>query len=324
MISFLFQRILQALLVMFVVSTIAFSIQSDLGDPTRELAALSMSEAERQVLRDELGLNDPFIQRYQRFLVAALHGDLGDSIFFKKPALDVILSKLPATLELVFGATFIIICLSLPAGMYAAIYPRARLSRFVMSSSTLGISMPVFLTGILLIYVFSVQLNWLPSYGRGELVHIIGSWDTGFLSFDGLAHLLLPCITLSSIMLPLFIRLVRSEMGEALQSEYVRFANAKGLSSRKIWYGHALRNTLLPVVTVGGVQIGVMVAYTLLTESVFQWPGMGFLFLEAVNRSDIPLITAYIVVVGGIFVFVNTLVDILYGFIDPRIRAGAQ
>ncbi len=320
MFAFFVRRLAQAALVMFVISVIAFSIQDNLGDPLREMVGQSVSEEERQALRDKMGLNDPFFVQYWRFLKNALQGDLGTSYFFKRPAVDVILDKLPATLELVFGASLIIIVFSVPIGVFAAIHPRHWFSKFAMAVSTVGISIPVFLTAIMSIYIFSVELGWLPSFGRGETVEIFGGWTTGFLTWDGLVHLILPCIALSSIMLPLFIRLIRAEMLEVLESEYVKFAWAKGLSPKRVWFVHALKNTLLPVITVGGVQIGTLIAFTILTETVFQWPGMGFLFLEAVNRVDTPLIIAYLIVVGLIFVVTNTIVDLVYGLVNPTVK----
>lgn len=319
MIAFLVRRILQASVVMLVISLISFSIQDNLGDPLREMVGQLVSEAERDSLREEMGLNDPFMVQYLRFLKNALQGDLGNSYFFKKPALEVILEKLPATLELVIGASLIILVFSIPIGVYCAIRPNSWLTRVLMGISIVGISVPVFLTAILLIYLFSIYLGVLPSFGRGETV-MVGFWETGILTKDGLLHLILPSIALSSIMLPLFIRLIRSEMMECLEQEYIRFARAKGLSNRRIWFLHAFKNTLLPVITVGGVQIGTMIAYTILTETVFQWPGMGFLFLEAVNRVDTPLIIAYLIIVGLIFVVTNTLVDLIYGLVNPTVK----
>ncbi len=319
MLTFLFNRLAQALVVMFVISLVAFAIQDNLGDPLREMVGQGVSEAQREVLRNQLGLNDPFMIKYSRFLTNAMHGDWGTSFIFKKPALDIILGKLVATLELVFAATFWIILISIPAGVYCAIKPRGIGSKLIMGISTIGISVPVFLTAILLMYVFSIELGWLPSYGRGETVNLLG-WESGLFTIDGLKHLLLPSIALSSIMLPLFIRLVRAEMLEALSSEYVKFAWAKGLDKNKVWFRHALKNTMLPLITVGGVQIGSMVAYTSLTESVFQWPCTGFLFLEAITRVDSPVITAYVILVGLVFVVTNTLVDLLYGLINPTVK----
>ncbi len=317
--TFLLRRVVQAVIVMFVISIIGFSIQDNLGDPLRELVGQSVSEAERDALRETMGLNDPFMVQYFRFLGNAVQGDLGTSYFFKKPALEVILNKLPATFELVLCATFIIIAVSVPTGIYCAINPRKFLARAIMAVSIIGISIPVFLTAIFLIYLFAVELNIMPAFGRGETVQL-GWWNTGFLTLDGLVHLVLPSIALSSIMLPLFIRLIRGEMMEALRTEYVRFAWAKGLSPKRIWFVHALKNTLLPVITVGGVQIGTLIAYTILTETVFQWPGMGFLFIEAVQRVDTPLIIAYIIVVGLIFVITNTIVDLVYTWVNPTVK----
>lgn len=325
MIAFLVRRLGQAIVVMFIISLISFSIQDNLGDPLREMLGQSVSEAERQALRDEMGLNDPFMVQYWRFMKNAVQGDLGDSYFFKRPALEVIMEKFPATMELVIGATLIILVLSIPIGVYCAINPRSWFTKLMMGISIVGISIPVFLTAIMLIYLFSIELQWLPSFGRGETTMIFGVWESGFFTKDGLLHLILPSIALSSIMLPLFIRLIRAEMMEVLEQEYIRFARAKGLTKQRIWYLHALKNTLLPVITVGGVQIGTMIAYTILTETVFQWPGMGFLFLEAVNRVDTPLIIAYLIVVGLIFVVTNTLVDLLYGMVNPTVKlAGGQ
>ena len=320
MFAFLVKRTMQALIVMFVISIISFSIQDNLGDPLRELVGQSVSEAERNKMRDELGLNDPFWVQYGRFAKNALQGDLGTSYFFKEPALQVILRKLPATLELVFGATLIIVLFSVPLGIFSAINPKHLFSKIIMGLSTVGISVPVFLTAIGLIYLFAIELGWMPSFGRGDTYKITDNWDTALLTLDGLRHLVLPSITLASIMLPLFIRLIRSEMMEVLQSEYVKFAWAKGVSPLRIYFLHAFKNTMLPVITVGGVQIGTMVAYTILTETVFQWPGMGFLFLEAVNRVDTPLIVAYLIVVGAIFVITNTLVDLIYGMVNPTVK----
>ena len=323
MFAFIVRRITQAVFVMLIISFVGFSIKSKIGDPVRDLVGERVTPAEREALRGKLGLNDPFIIQYFRFVKNATHGDLGLSFFHKKPALDVIIAKAPPTLELVFGSTLIIIFVSLPVGIFSAIRPKHWFSRFTMSFSTLGVSVPVFLTAIMFIYIFSVELNWLPSYGRGETVNI-GGWESGLFTADGLAHLILPSISLASIMLPLFIRLIRSEMMEVLETEYIKFAWAKGLHQRRIWLVHAFKNTLLPVITVFGVQIGIMFAFTILTETVFQWQGMGFMFLEAVERSDISLLVAYLVVVGALFVFINTVVDIIYGLVNPTVRIAVR
>ena len=307
---------------MLVIGLIGFSIQSNIGDPIRPLVGERVTPEERAEMAEKLGLNDPFLVQYGRFVKKAVQGDLGISFIYKKPCTEVILKHAPATLELVFGAALIIVFVSLPLGIYTALKPRTILSKFIMGFSTLGVSIPVFLTGIMLIYIFAVTLGWLPSYGRGETVDLFGNgyWNSGMLTIDGIQHLILPCLSLASIMLPLYIRLIRSEMMEVLQTEYIKYSWAKGLSPMRIWLVHAFKNTLLPVVTVFGLQIGIMFAFTILTETVFQWQGMGFMFLEAVQRADIALLNAYLVVVATVFVMVNTLVDIFYGLINPTVR----
>ena len=319
MFAFIVRRIIQAIIVMLVIGMVGFFIQNQIGDPVRDLVGERVTPAEREVIRDQLGLNDPVYIQYVRFVKNALKGDLGLSFFYKKPALEVIISKAPATMELVLVTAFILIVVSIPAGVYSAIYPKKWISRIIMAASTIGVAIPVFLTAIALIYLFGVELNWLPSFGRGETVKVWG-WQTGLLTWDGLLHLVLPSISLSSIMLPLFIRLVRAEMMEVLETEYIKFAWAKGLHRQRVWYLHAFKNTLLPVITVFGVQLGILVAFTILTERVFNWHGMGFMFLEAVERSDTTLLVAYLVVVGAIFVAVNLIVDIIYGFVYPMVR----
>lgn len=319
MFAFIIRRVIQSIVVMLVISFIGFSVQHNIGDPVRDMVGIRVSAAEREAIRDQLGLNDPFFTQYFRFVGNAAKGDLGTSYFHSKPTLDVILSKAPATLELVLASSLIIILFTFPIGIYSALYPRSLFSRLVMGLSTIGVAVPVFLTAIALIYVFGVELRWLPAYGRGETVNVWG-WETGLLTWDGLKHLILPSLSLSSIMLPLYIRLIRSEMMEVLETEYIKFAWAKGLSKKRVWLVHAFKNTLLPVVTVFGVEIGILFAFTLLTETVFQWQGMGFMFLEAVDRSDTALLVAYLMVVGGMFVVINTLVDIVYGFINPMVR----
>ncbi len=319
MFAFIVRRIIQAIFVMLVISLVGFVIQHQIGDPVRDLVGERVTPAEREVIRDQLGLNDPFYTQYFRFVINACKGDLGMSFFYKKPALEVIVSKAPATIELVLVTALILIIVSIPAGIYAAIYPKSWFSRIVMAASTVGVAIPVFLTAIALIYLFAVELNWLPSYGRGETVNLWG-WESGFFTWDGLKHLILPSASLSSIMLPLFIRLVRAEMMEVLETEYIKFAWAKGLHRERVWFVHAFKNTLLPVITVFGVQMGILFAFTILTETVFNWHGMGYMFLEAVERSDTALLVAYLVVVGVIFVIVNTVVDIVYGFVNPMVR----
>ena len=320
--SFFARRLGQAALVMLAILAIAFAVRSALGDPLREIVGEAVPEAEREALREELGLNDPWPVQLARYLGGAVKGDLGTSTIYKRPTLEVILAKFPASFELVLAASLIVLLLSVPAGVYCAVRPGARGARAILGLSVLGISVPVFLTGIFLITIFSVWLGWLPAFGRGETVRL-GFWETGLRPRDGLAHIVLPAITLSSIMLPLFIRLVRGAMLDELGHDYVRTARAKGARPMRVWLRHALRNALLPLVAVGGLQIGALIAYTLLTETVFQWPGMGFLFLEAVTRADLPLITTYLVFVGLIFVVTNTIVDIVSLALDPRVSLEA-
>jgi peptide/nickel transport system permease protein len=316
--AFVARRFLQALLVMLAILVIAFAVRQSLGDPLREIMGQAVPESERAELRHQLGLDAPWPVQLGCYLAGAATGDLGTSIIYKKPTVEVVLAKFPASFELVLGASLIVLLLCLPGGVYCAVRPRTLGARLILGLSVLGISVPVFLTGIFLITIFSVWLQWLPAFGRGETVDL-GFWQTGLLTRDGLAHLLLPALTLSSIMLPLFIRLVRGAMLDELGHDYVRTARAKGASPLRVWIVHALRNALLPLVAVGGLQVGTLIAYTLLTETVFQWPGMGFLFLEAVTRADIPLITTYLVLVGLLFVVVNTLVDLLSLMLDPRV-----
>ncbi len=307
------------MVVLFIISIIGFAIKHNVGDPVRMITGISVSEAEREELREEMGLNDPVWDQYWRFLQNAAHGDLGTSYFYHKPATQVILEKAPATIELVLVSSVIIVFFSVPLGVFAAIKPRNWLARLIMGGSIVGVSIPVFLTAIVLVYIFSVELGWLPSFGRGQTVSVYG-WESGLLTWDGIKHLILPAVSLSSIMLPLFIRLIRSEMMEVLEAEYIKFAWAKGLKRSRIWMVHAFKNTLLPVITVGGVQLGITIAFTILTETVFQWQGLGYIFMEAVERSDTSLLVAYLMFVGLVMVVVNTLVDIVYGWINPQVR----
>ena len=324
MFAFTVKRILQAVLVMLIISFIGFAIKHNFGDPVRDLVGQRITPAERAEIREQMGLNDPFMVQYVRFLGDAVQGDLGQSYFFKQPATQVILKKAPATLELVFCSAVIIIFLSVPLGIYAAIKPKSLFSKLIMGGSIVGVSMPVFLTAILLISIFYVELNWLPSFGRGDTALLFGFWDSGLATLDGLSHLIMPSIALSSIMLPLFIRLIRSEMMETLETEYVKYAWAKGIRPWRVFMVHGFKNTLLPVITVGGVQLGIMVAFTILTETVFQWQGMGSMFIESVERSDTSLMVAYLVFVGVIFVIVNTVVDIIYGLVNPTVRVAGR
>lgn len=301
-------------------SCIAFAVKYSFGDPTRELLGMSATEEARIALRAELGIDASPLKQWVNFIRGILHGDFGYSYFYKEPALDIILERLPATIELVLVTSLIIIFVGIPAGVYVACNPRSFVSRSIMVVSTLGVSVPVFLTSMLLIYIFSIKLNLFPSFGRGEPVAILWGWKTGLTTWKNISHLILPSIALASVMLPLFVRLTRSDMIEVLASDYITYAKAKGISWKRIVWRHAFRNTLLPLCTIGGVQLGTMLAFTVLTETVFQWPGVGLMFIEAVNRSDAGLLVAYFLFTALLFIVINTVIDIVYTFIDPTIR----
>lgn len=324
MLIFLLRRLMQACFVMIIISLISFAIQDKLGDPVQQMVGMTVSQEERNLIRDDLGLNDGFFIQYWRFAKGAIHGDLGTSYYYKEPTLDVILEKLPATLELAFCAIVLVVIVATPCGVLAAIKPKHVLSRLLMIISSIGLSVPIFIIAILMVYIFSIELNLAPSFGRGNTVEIFSLWESGLFTKDGLKHLLLPSLSLAIALMPIFVRLIRAEMMEVLQSEYIRFAWSKGLSARRIYFKHALKNTMLPVITVGGIQAGTLVAYTILTETIFQWPGMGFLFMDAVSRVDTPLVSAYLIVVGGIFVITNTLVDLIYGLVNPTVRLASH
>jgi peptide/nickel transport system permease protein len=278
------------------------------------------SVEEKAELRRSLGLDQPLVVQYGRFLTRTLSGDLGISYRNQRPVTELIAERLPATLELVIVATFLSLALGIPLGVLCALKPNGVAARLVQALSLVGISTPTFVTGIVLILVFAVSLGWLPSFGRGQVVDL-GWWSTGFLTISGLKSLLLPGITLALYQLTLIMRLVRAEMIDVLSSDYIRFAKARGLPTRYIHFRLALRNALMPVITVTGLQIGSLIAFAIVTETVFQWPGMGLLFIQAVSFVDIPVMAAYLLFVGLLFVIINTVVDILYAVVDPRLRA---
>jgi len=323
MVAFLIRRALQALLVMLVVALIAFTLFRFVGDPINQMVGLETSAAERAQLREALGLNDPVIVQFGRFVWRALHLDFGISYQFKQPVVTLIAERFPATIELAFVSTLLALLLGIPMGVHTALHRGSWLSTFLLTVSLIGISLPVFLTGILLIFLFAVTLGVLPSFGRGEVVRL-GFWTTGLLTASGLRALVLPAVTLGLFQLTLVMRLVRSEMLEVLRTDYIKFARARGLSERAINFGHALKNTLVPVITIVGLQLGSVIAFAIITETVFQWPGMGLLFLIAVQNADIPVMAAYLLLVAAIFVAINLIVDLLYAVIDPRIRVEAR
>ena len=321
MFAFIVSRILQAIPVLLIVGLIAYAMFAFVGDPVTIMLGQDFTEAQRVALVRQLGLDQPFFVQYGRFIWNALHGNFGVSYRLARPVMDLIGERLPATLELAFTAALFALLVGVPMGVYTGIYRTALTSRLFMVFSLIGVSLPTFLIGILLILVFSVLLGWLPSFGRGEVVRL-GHWTTGFLTAKGLKALVLPAITLGLFQMTLIMRLVRSEMLEVLRSDYVKFARARGLGTRAINFGHALKNTLVPVITIVGLQLGGLIAFSLVTETVFQWPGMGLLFIQSVGVADIPVMSAYLLLIAVLFVIINLAVDLLYYAVDPRLRSG--
>jgi peptide/nickel transport system permease protein len=319
MLAFLVRRALQALLVMLVVALIAFTLFRFVGDPINQMVGLDTSAEERAQLRETLGLNDPVPVQFARFVWRALHFDFGISYQFKQPVVDLIGERFPATIELAFVSALLALLLGIPMGVYTALNRRSWVSTLLLTVSLVGISLPVFLIGILLIFIFAVTLGVLPSFGRGDVVRV-GFWTTGLLTTSGLRAIVLPAVTLGLFQLTLIMRLVRAEMLEVLRTDYIKFARARGLTNRAVNFGHALKNTLVPVITIVGLQLGSVIAFAIITETVFQWPGMGLLFLIAVQNADIPVMAAYLLLVAAIFVAINLVVDLLYVVVDPRIR----
>jgi peptide/nickel transport system permease protein len=322
MLAFAIRRLIQALGVMLVVALISFVMFRFVGDPVSQLVGVDTPPEQRALLREQLGLNDPIYVQFGRFVEKAAHFDFGISYQIKQPVAKLIAQRLPATLELSLVSAIMALVVGLPMGVYTGLYPHSWLSRLFLSISLAGISLPTFLIGILLIFIFSVNLGWLPSFGRGDVVTIEGYWTTGLLTRSGLESIILPAITLGLFQMTLIMRLVRGEMLEVLRTDYIKFARARGLSRRAINFGHALKNTLVPVITITGLQLGSIIAFSIITETVFQWPGMGLLFLQAVQNVDIPIMAAYLLLIAFLFVLINFLVDLLYVAVDPRIRIG--
>ena len=319
MLAFVIRRLLQAVIVMLTVGLIAFMLFQYVGDPVTSLLGQDATQDQRDALRKDLGLDQPFPVQFAHFVGNALNGEFGMSLRQGRKVSSLIAERFPATLELAFAAAFIALAVGVPLGVYAALRRGRFGSQLVMTLSLLGVSLPTFLIGILLILFFSVTLKWLPSFGRGDTV-AFGTWSTGLLTVDGWRHLILPAITLSVFQLALILRLVRSEMLEVLRTDYVKFARARGLQDSAVYFGHALKNTLVPVITITGLQLGQLIAFAIITETVFQWPGMGFLFIQAVQFADVPVMAAYLCLIALIFVVVNLAVDLLYFAVDPRLR----
>ena len=319
MLVFILRRLLQAIVVMLTVAFISFMLFQYVGDPVTSILGQDATQEQRDELRRDLGLDRSFAVQFTRFVGNAVQGEFGLSLRQGRQVSTLIAERFPATLELAMGAAVIALGFGIPLGVYAALRRGRFGSQLVMTLSLLGVSLPTFLIGILLILVFSVTLGWLPSFGRGDTLQL-GAWSTGLLTVDGWAHIVLPAITLSVFQLALIMRLVRAEMLEVLRTDYVKFARARGLSNRAVYFGHALKNTLVPVITITGLQLGSLIAFAIITETVFQWPGMGFLFIQAVQFADIPVMAAYLCLIALIFVIVNLVVDLLYFLVDPRLR----
>lgn len=323
MAAFIVRRLLQAIVVMLVVGLLAFVMFRYVGDPVNQMVGIETTPAEREALRERLGLNDPVVVQFWRFAVNAVQFDFGLSYQFKRPVSDMILERLPATLELSFCSAVFALVAGVLMGVYTGIHRDAWLSKVFLTVSLIGISLPTFLIGILLIYIFSVHFQVLPSFGRGETI-ALGGWTTGLLTASGLKALILPSITLGLFQMTLIMRLVRSEMLEVMRTDYIKFARARGLSERAINFGHALKNTMIPVITITGLQLGSVIAFAIITETVFQWPGMGLLFLQSVQNVDIPIMAAYLLLIAFLFVVINLAVDILYTVVDPRLRIAGR
>jgi peptide/nickel transport system permease protein len=321
MLAFIVQRLLQSVLVMVTVAFIAFLLFQYVGDPVVFLLGQDATPDQIRQLRADLGLDQPFFVQYAHFLWNAVNGEFGLSLRQGTKVSSLIIERLPATLELALVAAFLALLIGIPMGVYAALRRGTFLSQLFMTISLLGVSLPTFLIGILLILVFAVMLGWLPSFGRGDVVQM-GLWSTGLLTAKGWQHITLPAVTLAVFQLTLIMRLVRAEMLEVLRTDYIKFARARGLSNRAIHFGHALKNTLVPVMTIAGLQLGGLIAFAIITETVFQWPGMGLLFIQAVTFADIPVMAAYLCLIALIFVVINLVVDLLYFAVDPRLRVG--
>ncbi len=319
MIAYILRRLFQSIVVMLVVGLVSFSLFRYVGDPVATMMGQEATVADRAELRERLGLDDPFFVQFASYLGRAASGDFGISYRLQQPVMELILSRLPATLELAFVSGILAFVVGVSFGVYTALNRSGMLSSSIMTLSLIGVSLPTFLIGILLIWLFAVELRWLPSFGRGETVRL-GYWTTGFLTPSGRASLILPAITLGLYQMTLIMRLVRAEMLEVLRSDYIKFARARGLSNRAIHFGHALKNTMVPVVTIAGLQLGSIIAFAIITETVFQWPGVGALFINSVQFVDIPVMAAYLMLIALIFVVINLTVDLLYYAIDPRLR----
>ena len=321
MLAFIIRRLAQAVVVMLVVALVSFSLFQFVGDPVLAMLGQDATPEQRDELRRDLGLDDPVPVQFATFVGNAVRGDFGLSYRQGRKVSTLIMERLPATLELSLAAASLALLVGIPMGVYTALRRKGFLANVFLAVSLIGVSLPTFLIGILLILVFAVLLGWLPSFGRGETVSL-GWWTTGFLTRDGWAHVILPAITLCLFQMTLIMRLVRSEMLEVLRTDYIKFARARGIADRSIWFHHALKNTLVAVITVAGLQLGSLIAFSIITETVFQWPGLGLLIIQAITFGDIPVIAAYLMLIALLFVTINVVVDLLYFRVDPRVRIG--
>jgi peptide/nickel transport system permease protein len=320
MFGYILRRVAQSALVLLVVGFVAFAMFRFVGDPIDNMLGQERTLEDIERLRAQLGLDDNFLVQYYRFLEQAVQGNFGLSYRQGREVSEILLERLPATLELAFVSGLLALVGGIVLGIFTAIRKRGISANIIMTTSLIGVSLPTFLIGIVLIYIFSVELGWLPSFGRGEVVQI-GGWSTGFLTESGLKALILPAITLGLYQMTLIMRLVRTEMLEVLRMDYIRFARARGIKDRVINFRHALKNTLVPVITITGLQLGSIIAFAIITETVFQWPGVGLLFINAIQFVDIPVMAAYLMMISVMFVGINLIVDMLYFAIDPRLRA---
>ena len=319
MFVFVVKRMFQAIFVMLIVTLIAFLLFQFVGDPVMQMLGQEATEADREALRHSLGLDKSIWEQDAAFVGKAAQGDFGVSLRQGAPVSELLKAKMPATIELAFFSAFVATLVGIPLGVFVALKRNSLIAKWLMGLSLIGISLPTFLIGILLILVFSVWLGWLPSYGRGDTI-ALGWWTSGLFTKDGLLHIILPAITLAVFQIALLMRLVRGEMLEVLRTDYIKFARARGISQRSIYFRHASKNTLLPVITITGLQLGGIIAFSIVTETVFQWPGMGLLFIQAVQFADIPVMAAYLCLISFIFVVVNLIVDLLYVAVDPRLK----
>jgi peptide/nickel transport system permease protein len=323
MLAFILRRIAQAIAVLLTVSLIAFSLFRFVGDPVNQMVGQDTTVEQRAAIRQELGLNDPIALQFGRFVWKAAQFDFGISYLNKQKVSKLIAERFPATMELAFVSALFALFAGIPMGVYAGLRPQSWLTKLFQTVSLVGISLPTFLIGILLIFIFPVTLGVLKSFGRQGVVDL-GWWSTSFLTVQGWSSIILPAITLGLFQMTLIMRLVRSEMMEVLRTDYIKFARARGLTSRAVNFGHALKNTMIPVITITGLQIGSIIAFAIITETVFQWPGMGLMFLQAVQTVDIPIMSAYLLLVATLFVAINLIVDLLYVAVDPRIRISGR